>query len=102
MKNYPLVREPFSLKLHNFQALERLFLLRLFVENIFFTSLPSIRWFLVFKFFQYSSYALRGSTWDCTFGGCGDWLTEWDWFTGKDAWCGSFIFGFVCCGWGCY
>jgi hypothetical protein len=77
MKNYPFVSTPFSLMLHNFQALERLFLLTLLPVNIFLTYEPSIRLFLVLRVFQYSSKALRGLTGTCCWGlgGCGGWLT---------------------------
>jgi hypothetical protein len=51
--------------LHNFQALERLFLLTLLPVNIFLTYEPSIKLFLVLRVFQYSSKALRGLTGAC-------------------------------------
>ena len=53
IKNYPLVNTPFSLILHNFHAFDKLFLLALLLVNIFFTSDPSIKLFLVLRVFQY-------------------------------------------------
>ncbi len=73
IKNYPFVRTPFSLMLHNFHAFERLFLLALLPVNIFLTYEPSIKLFFVLSVFQYSSKALRGLTGACCcgLGGCG-------------------------------
>jgi len=101
IKNYPFVKEPFSLILHNFQAFERLFLLELLVENIFFTYVPSIKLFFVFKVFQYSSNAFKGFIGGCTLGGGGGWLAVIFWemgvftldFWGSDCFCWD-ILGF--------